>query len=558
MIKLVTVEEMRAIEAAANSAGVTYAQMMETAGTAVAERVWEVMQMRGIDTPRVAILVGPGNNGGDGLVAGRLLIEKGAIGGAYLSRRREDALVEKLRAAGGAVIEGDLGALRALIAGADVIIDALLGTGAKPPVQGDIKAILQHARIGLEARRWHLTPTSSALITPTQVMPAAKKNAPLMVAVDLPSGMDADTGEIDALTLNADETISFEAAKPGHVLFPGAESVGLLHIAPLNLPDPLPERDAVTRSLISAEAVRAIMPKRPLNSNKGTYGKALVIGGSGAYIGAPALASLGAYRVGAGLVTIAAPAHIIPILAAQNLETTWLPLPIPEALSEEKRDAITNAAASMAYTQMPNYTAMLIGPGLGHALNVYALIESLFNYAEGRIPPLVIDADGLNMLATMQSWWARLPRRTILTPHPGEMARLARTNNEGIAWRTNTRTIQANRIGIAAEKAADWGCIVVLKGAYTVIADPDGRMGVLPFAEPALARAGTGDVLAGMITGLLAQGLDPFDAACAGAYIHAYAGRLAAQHLGTRASVLASDVVAAIPAAIAEIEAIAL
>jgi len=553
MIKVVTVEEMRAIEAAADRAGVSYARMMEVAGKAVADRAWELIRNRELAAPRIVVLVGPGNNGGDGLVAAKLLAGRGAVVGVYLARPREDALVSEAKAAGVALLEGDYEALRALIAGADMIIDALLGTGAKLPIRGEIKAVLQQVCIALEARAALTAAANEKWITPTEVAPQSMPDRPLIIAVDVPSGLDSDSGALDELALKADETITFEAAKPGHVLFPGAEAVGVLHVAPLHLPESLPERDSIRRVMADARLVRSLLPKRPLNSNKGTYGKALVFGGSDSYIGAPGLAAMGAYRAGAGLVTVAAPAHIIPILASQIAEATWLPLPIPVEPAEDKNEAITNAAASIAYTQMPNYNAMLLGPGLGRALNVYALVETLFSYGNGQMPPLVIDADGLNMLATMESWWSHLPRRTILTPHPGEMARLAKTNQSG--WRTSTQIVQADRIGIATQKAAEWGCVVVLKGAYTLVADSDGRLAVIPFAEPALARAGTGDVLAGVIVGLLAQGLDPFDAATAGAYIHAYAGRLAAQHLGTRSSVLATDVVATLPTVFAEFEA---
>ncbi len=234
---------------------------------------------------------------------------------------------------------------------------------------------------------------------------------------------------------------------------------------------------------------------------------------------------------------------------------------------------ISSYAAGVIRDEMSSYSAMLIGPGLGSEDPTKEFLETLLvpkNPKSGRhigfisaaapdegdkndkpMPPLVVDADGLNLLATMDEWWTRLPARTILTPHPGEMARLTKIEDDE---RRAVDVIQSRRLDIAAESAAKWNCVVVLKGAHTVVADPDGRVAVMPFANAALARAGTGDVLAGAITGFLAQKLDPFDAAIAAAYIHGYAGELAEHYVGTKASVLASDVVDALADSISTVE----
>lgn len=550
--RVVTVAEMRALEAAADIAGVTYAHMMETAGAAVAARVIDLL--RGREDSRVLVLVGPGNNGGDGLVAGRIIAEKTGANVAFaLARPRDpeqDTPFAKVKAAKLPIIQGEDGeAVRALTAGADVIIDALLGTGAALPLRGVIKTMLDQVRLTLEARK--ITAHKSApYTTPTiPAPPDLDQDTPLVIAVDLPSGMDADTGAIDPSALRADETITFETAKRGHFAFPGAASVGTLHIAPLNLPESLPEWEPLQIGLVDAPLVKALLPERPLDANKGTFGKALIIGGSENYIGAPGLAAMGAYRVGAGLVTVAAPDTAIPALAAQLLEVTWLPLPDGKAPDGK---SISDAGASLAYTSLPDYSAALIGPGMGRTFNAYGLLETIFHHAGGNLPPLVIDADGLNMLATMEEWWSFLPRRTILTPHPGEMARL--TKIKGDEHQSAAHVVQSMRLSLAREKAAEWGCVIVLKGAFTIIAEPTGRVMIQPFADPALARAGTGDVLAGAIVGLLAQGLDPFDAAVAGAYLHGYAGALAGQYLRSRASVLAGEVANFLPAALAAVE----
>lgn len=557
MVKLVNVAEMRAIEAAADTAGFSYAQMMENAGRAVAQRARAHLESSA--TPRVLVLVGPGNNGGDGLVAGRLLAaETSATITFFLARPRAneaDANFEKVRAAGLAVVS-DMAALPALALEATVIIDALLGTGSRLPVTGEVADTLRIVADVVTRRRQPQRPRAGLLTPARPDFGLPYDGRPLVIAVDLPSGLDADTGALDPVTLHADETVTFEAAKPGLFRFPGALAVGTLFVAPLGLPASLPARDNVRRTLVDADMVCQMLPPRPPDANKGTFGKALILGGSANYVGAPGLAALSAYRAGAGLVTVAAPQHVISALAGQMLEVTWLPLPMQPESGAHDTISITDAGASLAFTQMPDYDAMLIGPGLGRTFNVYGLIETLFQVGKGHIPPLVIDADGLNMLASMEEWWPQLPKRTILTPHPGEMARLAHIKAERMpnGERSPVEIVQADRLTLASQKAAQWECVVMLKGAYTVVADPDGRVAVLPFADAALARAGTGDVLAGVTVGLLAQGLDPFDAAVCAAYIHGYAGTLAGAYVGTRASVLAGDVSAIIPSAIAALE----
>jgi NAD(P)H-hydrate epimerase len=535
VVKLVSVDEMRAIEAAADAAGVSYARMMDTAGRAVAARIRHFLEA--YDEPHVLVLVGPGNNGGDGLVAGRILsLEFGAHVSFFLASPRDDENFHKVQDAGLEVTD-DLSALGQLVQRADVIVDALLGTGARLPVRGVVKSALQEVQKALHMRRGQTA--RSGIIAPGRPEVWAQPlPAPFIVAVDLPSGMDADSGALDEVALRANETVTFEAAKLGQLQYPGAAALGTLHVAALDLPATLPARDGIRRTLLDAGTVKALLPPRPPDANKGTFGKALVVGGSPNYIGAPGLAALGAYRIGAGLVTVAAPEGVVSALAGHLLEVTWLPLP----------DGAASAIDPALYDQMRGYDALLVGPGIGRAFDVVGLLKRLVDGARDGMPPLVIDADGLNVLAGDAEWWKRLPERSVVTPHPGEMARLARVEAE--TGRSAVQVVQARRLELAAEKAALWGCVVLLKGAYSVVAAPDGPIAVIPFADAALARAGTGDVLAGIIVGLLAQGLDPFDAAAAGAYIHGYAGTLAAAYIGARASVLATDVAANIHAAI--------
>jgi len=260
------------------------------------------------------------------------------------------------------------------------------------------------------------------------------------------------------------------------------------------------------------------------------------VAGSVNYTGAAYLAGAAAYRVGAGLVTLALPQTIYPIIAAQLPEATWLVLP-------DERGVITGPAAERLQPELSNYTALLIGPGFGTAKTTGDFVREMLTRAA--LPPLVVDADGLRLLAQLPDWPRALPANSVLTPHPGEMAALTGLEKA---------ELQSDRIGYARRFAAEWGQVVVLKGAFTVVAAPGGQATVQPFATPALARAGTGDVLAGAIAGLLAQGVGPYDAAVAAAYLHGRAGELAAAGMGTSASVLAGDVLNALAQAVAELE----
>jgi len=597
MTKIVTIEQMRATETAADAAGLSYAEMMNRAGRVVADHVKQLLEDSG-DT-RVAILVGKGNNGGDGLVAGSLIAaETKAIVSFFLVEARDasDPLFAAIQSAGllavDAATDGEQGyrVLRTMVANADMILDAILGTGAHLPIAGDLEKILRQVDRALKERAAdHPRPH---LITPNQPSYSGRRN-PFILAIDVPSGLDADSGALDPLALHADATITFEAAKPGLLSFPGADAVGTLHIASLGIPDKTEPLASITNTLVDAPYVHNLLPKRPANSSKGTFGKAMIAAGSVNYSGAAALSALGAYRIGAGLVTVAAPQPVVPSLAGHLLEATWLLLP-------HDMGVLSKGAARALRKELAGYSALLIGPGLTQEEPTAEFISALFqsetppvkvrtgfgaapegqsnadapkvkpragfgfapspidapedkNEPDVPLPPLVIDADGLNLLAKIDDWWTRLPAHTIITPHPGEFARLAKIEDEG-GLKANER-VQANRVALAIEKAAAWKVIVLLKGAHTVIADPDGRVAILPFANPGLAHAGTGDVLAGMIVGLLAQGLAPFDAAILAGYVHGYAGELAVMYSGNPTSVLASDVAQHVGDALTAIEA---
>jgi NAD(P)H-hydrate epimerase len=518
-VKLFSVAEMVAAEKAADAAGVSYAEMMERAGRAVAEAI---VERRPVAGRIVTVLVGPGNNGGDGLVAGFYLAQAGADVTFYLTKARDPAADLNLAR----VQEHSLPVLlaehdqryrvlRTRLNITDIVVDALLGTGVTRPIGGDLARLLSQVEAGLAERRQIVAAQSRPKrVNVARVSAGAPAAAlPFVVAVDCPSGMNSDSGELDALALAADLTVTFAGPKRGHVLFPAAAAVGELVVADIGIG---PELDAVARvpaELVTADWARDRLPERPRQGHKGTFGSALLIAGSARYWGAPLLAGRGAYRAGAGLVALAVPGAIRAAAAIGLPEATF-----PPVAAEERHD---RPAAATLLESLVNYRAVLVGPGMDQADDFIAAF--LAGYPTGG-PPLVIDADGLNALARRDHWWELLPPATVLTPHPGEMARL--TANEGEA------TAGLDRLALARHFAGAWQCILLLKGAFTIIAEPGGRCAVLPFANPALAVAGTGDVLAGAITALLAQGVPAENAAILGGYLHGAAGQLVAESLG--------------------------
>ena len=578
-MRILSIAETQALEAAANAAGHTYDQMMELAGQNVARAILERFPMR---ERRVLVLVGPGNNGGDGLVAARYLQNAGANVTAYLTRPRtaeKDPVFKQAVECGVTIItqaeDKTYRKLRNLVAQAHVLVDGLLGTGAHPPLRGTLAEILRATQAVLASGNRH--PLTSLNRAPEVTWPH-----PLIVAVDGPSGMDFDTGETDPLTLPAHLTVTFATPKLGHFRFPGAELVGELVVADIGIPPEiviqtlgrsrLRARTGAEKvgelvvadigipvgvkvhtkgaEVVTASLVQAWLPERPVSAHKGTFGKVIIVAGSVNYTGAAALAAIAAVRAGAGLVTLALAGSLHDAVVSLVPEATTLLL--PHALGSLTADAVT-----ILEDPMRDYQALLLGPGLGQAPETVAFVQAFFGQtAEKRnagfltpgnvitskshvYPPLVVDADGLNILSQLPDWPSLLPPGTILTPHPGEMARLTGKN---------IAELQANRQKTALTYATAWGHIVVLKGAFTVIAAPDGRAVLLPFANSGLASAGTGDVLAGTIVALRGQGLGAFEAAAAGAYLHGLAGELARQQFGA-AGMAAGDVARALPEA---------
>ncbi|GIW19179.1 MAG: bifunctional NAD(P)H-hydrate repair enzyme Nnr [Tepidiforma sp.] len=511
-MKLVTAAEMRQLEAAAIAAGSSEAQLMEEAGLAVAQESW--MLLGTLEGRRILVLAGPGNNGGDGLVAARHLYDWGAEVAVYFpAGHRDESRLEELRAREIPLLMGDDdpggGQLRAQLEAADLVIDALLGIGQRLPLDP-------------------ASPVGRALAALGRVR-ASSYQPPKVVAVDLPTGLDSDSGAVDPLLVVPDMTVTFGLPKVGMYQAPGSDAVGRVQVIDIGIPKEALE--AVSLELITSRWVRQHLPARPADANKGTFGRVLVVGGSSRYRGAVLLAARGAYRAGAGLVTIAAAEDLAAGLAPAFPEATWLPLPAAPG------GTLAAEAALSLRAEWAAARAAVIGPGLSLADETRAFTWAALPDTADCPGGVVVDADALNALAAMDDAPQRLHPRAILTPHPGEMARLLRTT---------IPDVQRDRLGAARAAADRFGCVVVLKGAHTVVAAPGGSAALCPFANPLLATAGSGDVLAGMIAGYLAQGADPFTAARLGVYLHAAVAEAAEPELG-RAGLLAGDIADRLP-----------
>ena len=563
-MKIVTVAQMVQIEQAADAAGHSYDAMMELAGRGVAASILRHMQPWET-TGSVLVLVGPGNNGGDGLVAARYLREwdHGHPVSVYCWKRTpgDDANYAAVERLGIPVVHAEddpqFTQLADLARDADVIVDALLGTGVSRPIGGALADLLAalHRNIGkragqqiqvvadakatnaIDVRTAALAVQPAADYDFLRKPPSASARLPQIIAVDCPSRLNCDTGALDPAALPADLTVTFANPKIGHFVVDGPGACGRLEIADIGADPHL--ADAVTLELATPAAVQRLLPVRPADAHKGTFGKALVVAGSLNYTGAAHLSCAAAYRAGAGLVTAGVTPSIHPILAAGLAEVTWLLLP-------EHHGTLSLEAARPLSENLAGYAALLIGPGLTQEAEAVRFVREFLSASSAAIDiPLVLDADALNALAQTENWRDSLPANTILTPHPGEMARLC-------GW--TTAEVRADRIGLARRKAAEWNAVVLLKGAHTVVARPDGQATVLPFANPALATAGSGDVLSGVIVGLLSQGVAPYDAALLGGYLHGLAGELARGDLG-EAGVVAGDLVTRLPLAIRQLRA---
>jgi ADP-dependent NAD(P)H-hydrate dehydratase / NAD(P)H-hydrate epimerase len=515
-MKLPTAEQMRALDNIAISHyGIPSIVLMENAGRGMVAAMGQ--EFGNLAGRTITILVGPGNNGGDGLVIARHLHQQHARPHVLLLSVPDKftgdaavnlAVVQKLGLPLRQFSPGDSSEMvRGLLRHSWLVVDAIFGTGLKREVSGHFAEVIELLN------QLHLP----------------------VAAVDIPSGLNADTGQPLGVCVQASMTATFAHAKPGLTVHPGRGLAGRLQVIDIGIPPEAAHQAAISTELLTAATLGAWLPERQASSHKGTFGHLLVVAGSEGKTGAAILCAQGAMRSGAGLVTLCVPAAVNSIFETCLTEAMTLPLP------SSGKGHLSIADYEKIFEATRGKQAVAVGPGLGTAPETAEMVLRLYRQCQ---EPMVIDADGLNILAGEPAVLASPPGPRLLTPHPGEMSRLT-----GLA----TKAIQADRLAVASTFAREKGVFLVLKGADSVIAAPDGRLAVNPTGNPGMASGGMGDVLTGIIGGLLAQGLTPWQAACLGTYAHGAAGDRLAAGSGANLGLLASDLAREFPRTLAEL-----
>ncbi|UCE17813.1 MAG: NAD(P)H-hydrate dehydratase [Gemmatimonadota bacterium] len=507
-MKVVTTQQMREIDRVTiEEFGIPGLDLMEAAGQGVVNAIEGTFI--DISHSRVIIFCGKGNNGGDGFVVSRLLTEKEADVETYLLGKKSeisgDAKVNLDRAVNIGLNVKEISSLDNINKPleADIVVDAILGTG----IQGSVRGF------------------------PAEVIDLINKFEGTVVAVDTPSGLNTDTGAVEGPCVRADVTATMGLPKVGLLLFPGKSYVGKLEVVDIGVPPEVIGGAGITIEYVEREGIARLIPRRAPNAHKGDCGRVAVVAGSVGMTGAAALSCQAALRAGAGMTILGIPRSLNDVMEIKLTETMTKPLP------ETKERTLSLAAESGIEELMDWADVLAIGPGLSLNKETQELVRNITRKV--RIPT-VIDADGLNALAGHHDCLADRKAELILTPHAGELSRLIdRPIGE----------IEAHRISLAQKVGEDLGVVLVLKGAPTVVADPTGTVHINSTGNAGMATAGCGDVLTGLIAGLLAQGLKGPEAAVAGVFLHGAAGDLAAEKKGTL-GVIAGDIAEKIPAAI--------
>lgn len=529
-MKVVTAAEMRSIDRRTiEEYGISGAVLMERAGHSVALKIRELFEKR-----KVVVLSGGGNNGGDGLVVARDLLSRGWNARVLLLARKEklspDCLLQyRIARKNGVPVE-----FRKAVTVKDlhsaVVVDAIFGTGINKPVRSPVSDIISFLnRSGCQ-----------------------------VVSVDIPSGISADTGAVMGEAVRADITVTFGLPKIGHMLHPGAEYTGKLFVEDIGFPPALLRSESITVQTLEREAAASLLPERPVYSHKGDYGHVLVVAGSRGKTGAAMMTAKACLRSGAGMVTIGVPESLADIFQSRVTEEMILPLP----------DTGSGILSEQAYSEISDFLqrrgdVLAMGPGLTSGTSISNLLERLLTTVT---VPAVLDADALNALSGKRAILRKTKAPLVLTPHPGEMARLLRgaegkgrrakgPEEENLLARDSDLRgrVERDRIGSSRSFAEDTGIYLVLKGVPTVIAEPEGRIFLNTTGNPGMATAGSGDVLTGVIAAFLGQGLNPLDASVLGVYAHGLAGDIAASKKGMY-SLIASDIIEHMPDALLSLQ----
>ena len=515
-MKILTAEQMRNLDATAiNDYGIPGIVLMENAGLGT---VVAMNQRFGSFAGKiVSIFVGPGNNGGDGFVIARHLHQQGAKPHVFMlvnpEKLKGDAatnlkIVRKLPIPIHILLNTeDLRSAEGRLAHSQAVVDAIFGTGLTRDISGHFADVINRIN---------------------------RFTCPV-VSVDIPSGLNSDTGQVMGISVQARLTATYGLAKTGMVVEPGRDFAGDMEVVDITIPFEAVEQAAIQTELLDSETVRPWIPARNISSHKGTFGHLLIVAGSTGKTGAAILSGQGALRSGAGLVTLCVPRDLNSIFEEALHEAMTIPM------TEDSGGIFSGSDWNLIKESMAGKQALAVGPGMGTKSGARELVMKL--YLESELP-MIVDADGLNILSMDRSRIKAPPAPRILTPHPGEMARLT-----GMT----TREIQGNRLEIASSFAKENRVVLALKGAATIIAGPDGRIAVNSTGNPGMATGGMGDVLTGLIGGLLAQGLDVWQAACLGIYVHGLAADRLAAVSGVSMGFIAGDVARELPKAFNQI-----
>ncbi len=502
-MKIYTSERMKRIEAAANEKGLSYLEMMERAGTACADAIYKKFKCEG---KKIAVVCGKGKNGGDGFVVARRLRELGCemvsvilVGGIPSA---EDSLTMFSKMPNIPVFVGEQPEAKSRIDGADIIVDAVFGFGFK----GE--------------------PDEAT----AEIFRSINKSSAVVASIDLPSGAECDTAKVCENCIKADLTLAISCRKPAHVLTPAKHYCGKVAVVDIGL-----DNEAVAEEFFTfTDKPMPILPARKSDAHKGDFGKVLSICGSMKYPGAAVLAATGAVRIGAGLVFAAFPEKAYPAITSKLTEPIMLPLPCCED------GFLARGALERLLPEIEKADTVLIGCGLGQTLGTASVFEEALAACKNNV---VIDADGINLLSLNINIPEAIKGHTVITPHPGEMARLV-----GLT----AQQVNSNRLALTKAVAREYGIVVVLKGANTVVSDGE-RTYINRTGNPGMARGGCGDLLAGMTAGLLAQGFEPFEAAVAAVYLHGKAGDEAAKKLSVH-GMTPSDMAVILPGLLPDYE----
>ncbi|MDE0681268.1 MAG: NAD(P)H-hydrate dehydratase [Candidatus Poribacteria bacterium] len=514
-MKVVTAAEMRQIDQdTIEGIGIPGIVLMETAGSAIVRAI----EQHYPTYQRIGIFVGKGNNGGDGLVIARQLVHAGRdvhlfpVSPADSFTGEAEINLQIAKRLGLQIEFYGTGTVPTTLASCELFVDAIFGTGLRGTVREPIATVIN---------------AINSLDTP-------------ILSVDLPSGLDADTGNPLGICVRADRTVTIGLPKRGLLVHPGAEFAGKLEIVDIGFPEQVIDAQGIKVNWTTTTQALQWVPPRPPASHKGTYGRVLVVAGSTGMTGAAALASEAALRAGAGLVTLATPKHLNPILEGLLPEVMTLPLPETDAGSL----SVSAASAILEFAEKTK-SVLAIGPGLSQHSDTVLLVHQLVRENRERALNLrmVVDADGLNALSQVPEVISLLDREAILTPHPGEMSRLTSSS---------VPSLEADRIRTAQQFASEHNLTLVFKGAPTVTGLVNGDVWINSTGNPGMATGGMGDVLTGIIAGLMAQGHSNETAAVLGVYLHGLAGDIAAEALGMH-GLVASDVLKAVPKAISSL-----